>query len=66
MNFYASYLCGQLSGMSDALSLPAVVAACDIEEVPREKRPLLTRMLIRIHAGVMEIQRREARRKSHG
>lgn len=64
MSFYSFYLSGQTSGMSDALSLPAVVAACDIERVPRRKRPTLTRMLLTIHSGVMQMAEIERKAKA--
>lgn len=59
-DFYASYLAGQTNGMSDALSLPAVVAACEIDGVPMDDRPKLTRLCIVIHGEYMtELARRE-------
>jgi hypothetical protein len=62
LDIYGSYLAGQTSGFSDALSLPAVVAAFAIEGIPRGERPDLARRLVLIHAVVME--RARAREKT--
>jgi hypothetical protein len=51
---YGTYLNGQTNGMSDALSLPSVVAAFDLEGVPQEERPEKTWVLLRIHSDVLE------------
>ncbi len=58
--FYGTYLTGQTNGMSDALSLPAVLAAFDIAGVPQEDRLDATEYLLLIHSRVMdEVRMRE-------
>lgn len=46
---------GQTNGLSDALSLPAVLAALEIEAIDPNERPELTRRLFRVHTRVSEI-----------
>lgn len=64
MSIYGDYLMGQTNGMSDALSLPALVAAFDIEGVEADERSGLGRMIIGIHwalCGVLEARRKRAK-----
>lgn len=56
ISFYARYLVGQYSGLSEALSLPAVQAALEIDGVPREEWPEMTERLVRLH-GLFERHR---------
>lgn len=64
--FYASYLVGQMAGMSEALDLAAVRAALEIEDVPRDEWPVLTRRYIVIHNEVMKIVRAQSKHKGSG
>jgi hypothetical protein len=54
VSFYGRYLVGQFSGMSSALSLEAVRAAFDLDGVPREDWPEMTRRLVLLHSWVVE------------
>lgn len=54
---YGSFLFGQHAGMTDALNLPAVVAAMDLMDIERQDRPALARRLIFLHGLVREQQR---------
>lgn len=60
---YSSYLYGQHAGMTDALSLPAVIAAMDILRVEQEERPELARRLIVLHGLVRERERAKEKEK---
>jgi hypothetical protein len=60
---YGTYLGGQTSGMSDALSIPAVESLYRILRYPLAARPAMTWLLLRLHSGLMEIRRREAAMK---
>ena len=53
LEFYGTYLAGQYMGFGTALSLDAVRAALDIEGVPRERWPGVTKRLLRIHLMVV-------------
>ena len=62
--FYGTYLVGQTNGMSDALSLPALVAAMDLDSVAKELRPRLAQLCLTVHAELMAIHRtREAMKR---
>lgn len=61
--FYGLYLWGQTNGWSEALSLPAVVAAFQITRTPQRHREEMTWMCQKIHSNVMADARREANRK---
>jgi hypothetical protein len=63
LEMYSTFLSGQSSGMSDALSLPAVESLFKILRYPSAARPAMTWVLLRIHSGLMEIRRREAAMK---
>lgn len=63
IGMYASYLYGQHAGMTDALSLPAVIAAMDILRVEQEERPELARRLILLHGLVRERERVKEKEK---
>lgn len=52
--------------MSDALSLPAIVAAFEIEQTPMIERPEIARNVIHIHGILMDIYRTEERLKRRG
>jgi hypothetical protein len=54
MGIYANYLVGQVAGMSDALSLPAVIAALDLLNIDRPARPDLARRLVLLHGLVRD------------
>ena len=58
LGLYGTYLVGQTSGMSDALSLPAVIAMCDLLEVPKGEREDMTQHMLLVHQSVMKEQRR--------
>ena len=49
LSFYGSYLVNQHAGFSSALSLPAVVAALEIDGIKRATWPEMTERLIRLH-----------------
>ncbi len=53
IQFYRSYLVGQLAGMGSALSLEAVRAALDIEEVPKRAWGEITQQLLALHELVV-------------
>lgn len=55
---YGAYLVGQTNGLSNALSLQAVVAMFEIEGIAVEDRPTLTARFMRIHSILMDIMRR--------
>lgn len=63
IGMYASYLYGQHAGMTDALSLPAVIAAMDILSIERDDRPELARRLIVLHGLVRERERAKEKEK---
>jgi hypothetical protein len=50
ISIYSRYLPGQYAGFSSALSLDAVRAALEIEDIPKECWPEMTERLIRLHA----------------
>lgn len=62
LGFYGAYLNGQMSGFSEALDLSAVLAALQIDDVPKDDWPALTRRCLLIHGEMMKIARREAKR----
>jgi len=66
LSFYAEYLSGQTSGMTDALSLPSVLAACELEGVDTEARPEMTHRMFLIHREVMDIVRSREKAKHRG
>ena len=67
INLYASYLIGQTNGMSDALSLPAIRTAFEIEGIPREEWPELTQDLLLVHRETMTLtEKRQKMRKGNG
>ena len=53
LNFYARYLTGQYQGMGEALSLDAVRAALDIDQVRREAWAPMTQRLMVLHSIVL-------------
>lgn len=55
MEMYGAHLVGQTAGMSDALSLTAVMAAFELEDIERDRRPGMVWMLNRIHTHVRDI-----------
>lgn len=57
IGIYGSLLRGQHAGMTDALNLPAVVAAMDLLDVETSERGYLARRLIYLHGLVREIER---------
>jgi hypothetical protein len=61
-NFYGTYLVGQTNGLSDALNLQAVAAALEIDEIERAEWPEMTRRMLQIHSGIMEIVRAKEKR----
>lgn len=54
LDFYGRYLIGQFVPMSDALSLDAVRAALDIDQIPREQWPEHTRRVLILHRAFVE------------
>jgi len=66
LEMYGTFLAGQTNGMNDALSLPAVAIALDLEEIPREDRSELTRRLFLIHTRALEIAEARHRKAKHG
>jgi len=67
INLYASYLIGQTNGMSDALSLPAVCKAFEIEGIPKDEWPNLTQDLLLVHRETMTLtEKRQKMRKGNG
>jgi hypothetical protein len=65
LGMYGSLLYGQHAGMTDALSLPAVIAAMDILDTPKDERPALARRLIFLH-GLVRERERAREKESHG
>jgi len=65
LDLYGTYLTGQTDGLSEALSLPAVAAVLEIEDIDQAERPETTRRLLLIHARVMEIARMRRRKAAH-
>ena len=63
LTLYGTYLIGQSAGMSDALSLGAIVTACDIEGIPQESRPEFARHVLMIHSRNLELHAAENRKK---
>lgn len=66
IDLYATYLIGQTSGMSDALSLPAVVAMCEVEAIPQEERPDLTQRLLLVNNAAMAHWAKVRKAAKHG
>jgi len=66
LDLYGSRLIGQTNGFSDALSLPALVAALDLEGVEQKDRPEMADMILRIHTRAMEIWKVEQESRKHG
>lgn len=63
IQFYRSYLIGQTAGMGSALSLEAVRAALDIEEVPKRAWAEVTQALIALHELVVKHAKRRRQPK---
>lgn len=53
MDFYERYLVGQTAGLGSGLSLDAVRAALEIDEVPRADWPERSRRLLLLHREVV-------------
>jgi hypothetical protein len=62
IGFYGTYLCGQMSGFSEALDLGAVKAALEIEGIDREEWPEETKRCLLIHGEMMKIVRAKEKR----
>jgi len=58
LELYGAFLVGQHAGMTDALSLPAVIAAMDIVDTDPGERAETARRLIVLHSIVREHERR--------
>lgn len=65
LNIYGTYLINQSNGMSDALDLTAVVAAMELEDMPKEDRPDMAILLLLIHARCREIVHKKTRKVGH-
>jgi len=50
--WYGTYMAGQYNGQSMALSLPALVAAFELDGVERKFSPHLSRRLLFLHSQV--------------
>ena len=57
LGLYGIYLQGQAAGMSDALSLPSIVAAFQIEGIARHRWADMTQLILRAHARAMRIHK---------
>lgn len=65
LDLYGTYLVGQTSGLSEALSLEAVVAMLRIEAFPERQWPAATQLLLIAHAEIMGLVKARARGKKH-
>lgn len=61
IGIYARYLMGQHAGMTDALSLTAVVACFELESIPRPDRPELAGRILTVHQAFLKTRKDKPR-----
>ena len=59
IDFYGRFLQYQHQGMTDALSLPSVLAAFEIDKTPQDDRPDMTQRLLLWHSYVAAATRED-------